>query len=59
MMAAVSRPPEPVERYARHIRPSSPPRVELGAERYNQQRRKGFNLVHRPIEGFGLIQTPA
>ena len=52
MMAAVSCPPEPVERYARQIRPSSPPRVELGAERYNQQRWKGFNLVHRPLECF-------
>ena len=34
------------------MRPSSPRRVELGAESYNEQHRKGFNSVPRPTERF-------
>ena len=34
------------------MRPSSPRRVEFGAESYDEQDRKGFNLVHRPTEHF-------
>ena len=44
--------PKPVERQARHMRLSHPRRVELGAERYDQQHRKGFNPVHGPTERF-------
>ena len=43
---------EPVERHARHMRPSSPRRVELGTESYDEQRRKSFSSVHRPTERF-------
>ena len=34
------------------MRPSSPRRIELGAESYDEQHRKSFNLVHRPTENF-------
>ena len=34
------------------MRPSNPRRVELGAESYDEQHRKGFNSVHRPTERF-------
>ena len=34
------------------MRPSSPRRVELGAESYDEQRRKGFNSVHVLTEHF-------
>ena len=44
--------PKPVERQARHMRLSHPRRVELGAESYDEQRRKSFNPVHRPAERF-------
>ena len=44
--------PKPVERKARHIRLSHPRRVELGAERHDQQRRKCFNPVDDPAEHF-------
>ncbi len=42
MMAAASRSAKPVERQARHMRLSDPRRVELGAERYDEQRRRAF-----------------
>src|SRR5580693_1084678 len=35
---------------ARHMRLSHPRRVELGAERHDEQRRKRFNPVHGPAE---------
>ncbi len=41
---------KPVERQARHMRLSHPRRVELGAERHDEQRRKRFNPVHGPAE---------
>ena len=44
--------PKPVKRQARHMRPSSPRRIELGAESYDEQHWKSFNLVHRPTEHF-------
>ena len=34
------------------MRLSHPRRVELGAESYDEQHRKGFNSVHRPTEHF-------
>jgi hypothetical protein len=43
---------KPVERQARHMRPSSPRRVELGAESYDKQRWTSFNLVHGPTKHF-------
>ena len=52
MMAAAFTLAKSVERQARHVRPSSPRRVELGAESYNEQHRKGFNSVNRPTERF-------
>ena len=52
MMAADFTLSKPVERQARHMRLSDPRRVELGAESYDEQRRKAFNSVHRPTEHF-------
>jgi hypothetical protein len=43
---------KPVEREACHMRLSSPRRGELGAESYDEQHWKSFNLVHRSIEHF-------
>jgi hypothetical protein len=43
---------EAVERHARNMRPSSPRRVELGAESDDEQHWKSFNSVHRPTKYF-------
>ena len=44
--------PKPVQRQARHMRLAQPRRVELGAERHDQQNRKSSDPVHRPTEHF-------